>query len=159
MASTVVTDDRGLRMLRQSAGAAAEYATVVSRWSVGMHVHHCALAMIGMCNSVLESSPPPPPAGFSSARAFVFITGRIPRGRAKAPEAAIPRPDVEPADLRALLARSEELIGQVDKADSKQWWRHFALGVMDRDQTLRFVGIHNRHHLRIIADIRAASGG
>jgi hypothetical protein len=113
--------------------------------------------MIGICNAVLKSSPPPPPSRFSASRAFVFTTGRIPRGRGKAPEAALPSPDIGSEDLRALLDRSEELIDRVAEAEPDKWWNHFAFGVMDRDQTLRFMGIHNRHHLRIIADIRAAT--
>jgi len=129
----------------------------VSKWSVAMHVHHCALGMVRMCTAVLESSPPAPPSRFSAPRAFVFATGRIPRGRGKAPEGALPDPDVRPEELRALLDRSEGLIGQVARAEPGQWWEHFAFGTMNRDQTLRFIGIHNGHHLRIIADIRAAS--
>ena len=50
------------------------------------------------------------------------------------------------------------LIGRVTEAKRDQWWEHFIFGSMNRDQTLRFIGIHNGHHLRIMADIRAAAG-
>jgi len=150
--------DNGLETLRESTAHADIQVPDVSRWTVGMHVHHCALGMIGICNAVLESSPPAPPSRFSAPRAFVFTTGRIPRGRGKAPAEAVPSPDIGTEDLRALLDRSESLIEQVADAAPGKWWKHFAFGVMDRDQALRFMGIHNRHHLRIVADIRAASG-
>lgn len=152
------TTDNGLERLRAFASEASLLAPDVSRWSVGMHVHHCALGMIGICRALLESSPPPPKSGFSAPRAFVFATGRIPRGRGKAPESALPDPDIGAADLRALLDQSEEMAARVAEAEPDQWWNHFAFGVMDRDQTLRFMGIHNGHHVRIIEDIRAATG-
>lgn len=151
------TTDHGLNRLRTSATEAASLLVPdVSGWSVGMHVHHCALGMVGICDALLASEPPVPRSSFSVPRTFVFTTGRIPRGRGKAPDSALPSPDIEATELIALLGRSGDLLGRVADADPGQWWHHFAFGVMNRDQTLRFVGIHNRHHLRIIDDIRAA---
>lgn len=153
------TNDYGIDRLRASVSeAAGAHVPDVSQWTVGMHVHHCTLGMVGICNAVLGSEPPAPPTRFSLPRAFVFRTGRIPRGRGKAPETAMPSPDIGPAELMSLLDRSHDLLRRVAEADPGQWWDHFAFGAMSRDQTLRFVGIHNRHHLRIIADIRAAGG-
>lgn len=149
--------DNGLAQLRAAVADASLQRPDVSKWSIGMHVHHCALGMIGICEAVLASSPPPPPSRFSAPRAFIFATGRIPRGRGKAPEAAHPSPEIRPDELHTLLDRSDELIARVREAEPRQWWQHFAFGAMDRDETLRFIGIHNRHHLRIVADIRTAS--
>jgi hypothetical protein len=91
--------DFGLEYFRASVGDASVRVPAISDWSIGMHVHHCCLAMIGICGSLKESVPPPPRSGFS---------------------------------------------------------RHFAFGVLRRDKALRFMEIHNRHHLRIISDIAAA---
>jgi len=150
--------DNGLERLRDFASEASLQAPDVSGWSIGMHVHHCALGMIGMCNAVLESSPPVPKSRFSALRTLVLATGRIPRGRGKAPEMALPNPDLEPSELNALLDQSKVLIGRVAEANRDQWWEHFIFGSLNRDQTLRFIGIHNGHHLRIMTDIRAAAG-
>jgi hypothetical protein len=36
------------------------------------------------------------------------------------------------------------------------WFRHFVFGVLDRDGAIRFMSVHNRQYMRIVADILAA---
>jgi hypothetical protein len=86
------------------------------------------------------------------------MSGRIPRGRGKAPDVALPKQDVTKDELLSLLDRSEQGIMQAAQLESKRWFKHFAFGILDRDKSLRLLRIHNRHHLRIIADIVAAKG-
>lgn len=145
----------GISMFRDAAAEPELAAPDVSGWTVGMHVHHCCKAMIGVCEALLASAPPPPRRQFSLLAELVFLTGRIPRGRAKAPPQAIPRSDVTGEELLSLLDRSEELVGAARGAPPDRWFRHFAFGVLDRDRTLRFVQIHNSHHWRIIEEIMA----
>ena len=87
--------------------------------------------------------------------ALVFLSGRIPRGRGRSPDVVLPRQDVSPAELGTLLDQSERILTEVHDLDPKTWFRHFAFGVLDRNNTLRFILIHNRHYLRIISDIVA----
>ena len=148
--------DYGLEDLQTSVASAALRASAVSEWSVGMHVHHCCLAMIGICQSLIASTPPTPRSKFSLVTALVFSSGRIPRGRGRSPDVVLPRQDISPAELGTLLDQSERILTEVHDLDSKTWFRHFVFGVLDRDKTLRFILIHNRHHLRIISDIVAA---
>jgi hypothetical protein len=132
-------------------------APEVSSWTVGMHIQHCCLAMTGVCDALLASEPPPPRARRSLLTAAVFTTGRIPRGRAQSPDQVIPTPGISREELDARLDASAERLSAAADADSRKWFRHFAFGAMDRDRTLRFIQIHNRHHLRIIADILKAA--
>ena len=148
--------DYGLEGLRTSVASAALRAPAVSEWSIGMHVHHCCLGMIEICESLIASTPPPPRSRFSLLTTIVFSSGRIPRGRGKAPDVALPRQDISPAELGKLLDRSERMLTEVRDLDPKAWFRHFVFGVLDRDKTRRFILIHNRHHLKIISDIVAA---
>ncbi len=151
-----MSGDYGLEDLRTSVASAALRAPAVSEWSIGMHVHHCCLAMVGFCQSLIASTPPTPRSRFSLVRAVVFSSGRIPRGRGRSPDAGLPRQDVSPVELWTLLDQSERILTEVHDLDPKTWCRHVAFGVLDRDKTLRFILIHNRHHLRIISDIVAA---
>ncbi len=151
-----MSGDYGLEDLRSSMASAALRASAVSEWTIGMHVHHCCLAMIVICRSLIASTPPTPRSRFSLATALVFSSGRIPRGRGRAPDAVLPRQDVSPEELGTLLDQSERFLTEVPDLDPKTWFRHFAFGVLDRDKTLRFIRIHNRHHLRIISDIASA---
>ncbi len=112
--------------------------------------------MVKICQSLIASTPPPPRSRFSFLTALVFSSGRIPRGRGRSPDVVLPRHDISSGELRTLLDESERILTEVHDLDRKTWFRHFAFGVLDRDKTLRFIHIHNRHHLRIISDIVAA---
>lgn len=115
--------------------------------------------MIGI-GRLLAKSKPPPPARFPSLVGSVVLTfGRIPRGRAKAPDFAAPDPGITETELIALLDESERLLAAIPGLNRRAWFRHFILGVLTRDRAVRFVRIHNRHHLRIIEDIVAAAQG
>ncbi len=148
--------DFGLEHFRASVVEASSCVPAVSDWSIGMHVHHCCLAMIGICGSLKESVPPPPRSGFSLVTSLIFMSGWIPRGRGKSPQVVLPRRDVSPAELDAQLDESERLLTEAHDLDPQASFRHFAFGVLRRDKALRFMEIHNRHHLRIISDIAAA---
>lgn len=146
----------GLAELRGVAPQAAIQAPDVSGWSVGMHVEHLCLAMIAVFGALVASEPPVPRQRFNLITAAVFATGRIPRGRGKSPAQAVPRQGVLKDALVPMLDESERWFERARQCSSDQWFRHFAFGIMDRDRTIRFMGIHNRHHLRIIQDILRA---
>jgi hypothetical protein len=152
-------DDLGLEHFRTAAGRAALRVEGVSGWSIGMHIDHCCLAMIGTGQALETATLPPPRAGFSLPKLFVFRSGRIPRGRAQSPDYVRPRPDVGPEELLAELDKSERAVLEARQLDPQVWFRHFAFGVLRRDDALRFIGIHNRHHLKIIEDILAHDAG
>lgn len=148
--------DSGLTALKSFVPSAEVLAPDVSQWSVGMHIQHCCLAMTVVCRSLVASAPPPPRARFNLVTSLVFLTGRVPRGRGKSPEPAIPREEVQVDELGPMLDESERWLEQARQASPDQWYRHFAFGVLDRDRTLKFIGIHNRHHARIVQDILRA---
>ena len=150
--------DYGLSDLRRFIDRSAVSVATVSHWSVGMQIHHCCLAMIEICQSLIDSKPPPPPARWSLVTSIVFLSGRIPRGRGKAPEVALPKENVSADELVSVLDRSEQLLKQASQLDRDRWFKHFAFGILDRDKSLKLMRIHNRHHLRIVADIVAARG-
>ncbi len=146
----------GLDEMRGYAPQTDKRVADVSGWSVGMHVHHLNLAMIGVCRSLAASEPPVPPSTFNPLRALIFTSGRIPRGRGKSPEAAVPSDGITEAELLTMLEESERLLDASRTLSPDHWYRHFAFGVLDRDRTLKFLRIHNRHHLRIVRDILRA---
>ena len=146
----------GLDVLKRFIPKADVKAPDVSQWSVGMHVQHCCLATIAVCDSLVASVPPVPRSGFSLVTSAIFLTRRIPRGRGKSPEQAIPREEIWTNELEGLLLDAERRLAAAHQASPDQWFRHFAFGVLNRDRTLKFLGIHNRHHARIVQDILRA---
>ena len=125
----------------------------VSAWSVGMQLHHSLLATNRIARAVVESVPGEQRPIFNLLRMLVLFVGDFPRGRGKAPKASWPSDDVTEAELRTLLESGRDALAQAAEADAKAWWKHFAFGVMRRDTAIKFVHIHNRHHLKIVDDI------
>jgi len=158
LAFAMKINDYGLSELRSFVRYAGLSAPAVSDWSVGMHVHHCCLAMIEICRAISDSTPPPPRVRWSLVTLAVFLSGRIPRGRGRSPEIALPKQDVTEVELSSLLDQCQRSVAETMKLASGSWFRHFAFGVLNRDKALKLVRIHNRHHLRIIADIAGPDG-
>ena len=116
--------DAGLEELRVALEHAESRAVGVSQWTVGMHVHHCCLGMIGISKALIASTPPPPPSRFSMAASFVLLTGRIPRGRGRAAEAVTPRPGTSSEEILPLLDQSERMLASAAELDSRHWFKH-----------------------------------
>lgn len=129
----------------------------VSGWSVGQHLHHCGLAMVGICEALAASAPPMPCVPLSLPRLMVLGTGRIPRGRAQAPDAVLPEAEPTVELVRDILERSRQGLDAAAGLGETAWFNHPFLGPMSRKTTLRFIAIHNRHHLRLIEAILKAA--
>lgn len=61
-------------------------------------------------------------------------------------------------DLTRLLEDAAEQIEHARSLSADAWFSHFALGVLRRDDALRFIEIHTDHHLAIVDEILAACG-
>lgn len=138
--------------LRAAVPSAAVRSPEVSAGSVAWHLHHLYLSMSGISRALLECDTPPEGRPTPTGR-LVLTTGFIPRGGAKSPDVAIPREESAPDELAEMLDRAEELLDRAAETGRDAWFRHFVLGSLRRDQALKFVRVHNRHHLRIIRDI------
>ena len=104
---------------------------------------------------VLDSEPPVPKPGLALWRRLILLSGRIPRGAGRAPRPVSPEHEPGPQDLLASLERAGQAVDALLAAPADGWFRHFALGPMDRDTSLRFLAVHNRHHARIAREIVA----
>lgn len=145
--------ERTLHSLRDYVDRAEALAPAISSWSVGEHIHHCCLSMIGISKSLRKSSSPAPRTKLTVARTAVLTFGFIPRGRAQSPSFVVPKPAMPQSELRAMLDQSAELLAMAHGLERSTWFTHPFLGVMNRDQALKFVLVHNSHHLKIVSDI------
>lgn len=126
----------------------------VSAWCPAQHLDHLARSS----TSILKRLTTPAPAGrgITLVGWLVLRIGWIPRGRGKSPE----KLHGTPASSAALLASFDEMERLVKSADAPSLERsripvvrHPKFGGLTPSQALRFVSIHNVHHLRIIEDI------
>jgi Protein of unknown function (DUF1569) len=127
----------------------------ISAWTVGMQAHHSLLAANVILGTLLESVPGEREEGRSLKRTVIMKLGKIPRGRGKSPDAAIPSEDISREELEKLLAAAQEKLKQTENTAPDAWWEHFIFGVMTRDTALKFLNIHTEHHLSLIDDIRS----
>jgi hypothetical protein len=118
-----------------------------------MQIEHCLKATNGICRALVHSKPSPAKTKKGVVRRMIFQTGMIPRGRGRAPETSRPAEATSEAALVELLAQARVAVQDAAATDDHCWWQHNALGIMQRDEALRFIEIHNRHHLKIISDI------
>lgn len=149
-------DSFGLEELRTAVENAGWTAPAVSKWSVGMHIHHCCLAMSGVFKALAASNTPAPDRRSSLTAAIVFRSGKIPRGQAKSPQATIPKPDITRPELLEIVEECRRAFAETEQLDPGAWFEHFYFGVLDKEKALAFVRMHNKHHLSIISDVKKA---
>ncbi len=136
----------------------------VSRWSIGHHLEHLALAdsaiLDGLEKILADDPATQKPRHFTVAGRILLTLGRIPRGRGQAPKALRPK-GLEQAELAALSEHQHRRLGALgerlsDIASSSGTHPHPLFGQLTILDWLRFLSIHHRHHERIILDIQRA---
>jgi DinB superfamily len=131
----------------------------VSGWCAAQHLDHLAKVSSSVLRRLTTTGHAPPGRGITFLGRLVLGIGWIPRGRGKSPE-RLQGTCVAPAELLASLAEMETLMQQVDVArlaDSRTpTVGHPKFGGLTPAQALRFISIHNAHHLKILEDIARA---
>ena len=136
----------------------------ISAWSVGQQLQHLARADHGIgigLLGLLEDPSKGEPIGPRLLGRLILLVGRIPRGRGRAPKSTSPEPEPAVETLRreveqartALLRcgeRAEDLLA-LDRTIP-----HPYFGGLGTLRWIRFVEIHQEHHLRIVREIRGA---
>ncbi len=128
--------------------------TTISTASVGWHIAHSYLAIERMCITVSQSDPAhfkKPP--FRFLKMVVMLTGRIPRGRGKAPDTVVPKETVTIQIIQERVAAAKSALQQIATAHENGWMNHPIFGILNKKEALRFMQIHTHHHLSIIKDI------
>ncbi len=92
----------------------------VSKWSVGMQIEHCLVGTRGICSALNNSKPYIAKIKKGLLRRIIFLTWIIPRGRGKAPDAAIPNEETE-SGLRELLAEAGLSAKKAAESDCDCW--------------------------------------
>jgi hypothetical protein len=130
--------------------------TEISGWSIGWHIEHSLTVVIGVCKSAIQSEPAAYQWKFNPKRFLILdITGRIPRGKAKAPKIVQPQGRTSTDELQAQLAKAKELYAQFEQAHANAHFEHPIFGQLNKKPTDKFLGIHTRHHLYIMDDLLA----
>ena len=132
----------------------------VSGWSAGEHLDHTVKVMSAFLRQ-LQKDQPLDVAGVNLLGRAVLLAGWIPRGRGRAPE-KVTGLRVAPDELTGAITAADGLLTALEEAPPRErrlpLAKHPYFRGLTAGQSARFVIVHNRHHLRIVADIARAAG-
>ncbi len=125
----------------------------VSNSTVGWQIDHSLLVINGIIGQIEISDPLKYQPKWTFPKFMVFTTGKIPRGKAKAPKVVIPTQVATQEELIAKLAAAKNNVLKLDTFSENQFFNHPFFKDLNVKQTKKFLTIHTKHHLKIIEDI------
>lgn len=125
----------------------------ISNASIGWQLEHVMLVMNSIIKAIEVSEPADYIYKWNLNRAIVMTMRNIPRGKARAPERVQPREEFTETSLKMHLAKTRENVGKLSYMSNNQFFPHPSLGHMKLKTTIKFLGIHTKHHLKIVDDI------
>lgn len=128
-------------------------APEISEASVGWHLEHSLLVISKTIEGLKISRPENYAPKNNFAKIFVMITGYIPRKKGKAPKITIPENDFNSENISENIELIKTNLHQLDALHPDSFIEHPYFGHLNVKESLRFLKIHNNHHLKIIKDI------
>ncbi len=125
----------------------------VSASFVGWHIEHALLTIDIITEALAHSNPDKFKRRFSLAAGYVFTTGKIPRGRAQAPDSIRPKNNFDAASLKEHIYITNEKIKVLETLTRNHHFEHPFFGELNLKPAMKFLFIHTKHHLHIINDI------
>ena len=130
----------------------------VSAVSVGWHIEHSLLVIKQITSTVAQSDPKLFKQKFNFNRLWVFLFHYFPRGKAQAPKVVIPNSELTIQALEDSIKHTYQALDYLKDCQPNQYFMHPFFGQLNRNQTIHFLSIHTKHHLKIIKDIIASNG-
>jgi hypothetical protein len=128
--------------------------STVSSSSVGWHIEHSLLVINSVITQMAKSDPSKYRWSFSFWRMLVFMTNKIPRGKAKAPKVVRPAESVPTNErLIAQLQLAKQQADVLETLSPNHYVEHPYFGHLNLQPTRKFLVIHSQHHLDIIRDV------
>lgn len=125
----------------------------VSDSTIGWQIDHCLLVINGIISQIEISDPLKYEPKWTFPKFMVFTTGKIPRGKAKAPKVVIPIQVATQDELKTKLGAAKNNVLKLDSFSENQFFYHPFFKDLNVKQTKKFLTIHTKHHLKIIEDI------
>ena len=128
-------------------------ATDVSTNGIDWHLDHSLKVIIVVTKALTKSDPSKYQRKYNLLRSVIFMSGKIPRGKGKAPRSVLPPDNILKEDLYLQFDSAVEALNQIEKLDPSSNFKHPYFGQLDLKMSLRFLSIHTNHHLKIMKEI------
>ncbi len=125
----------------------------VSNSTVGWQIDHSLLVINSIVEQLEISNPNEFQPKWNFPKFMVFTTGKIPRGKAKAPKVVIPTQVATQEELKDKLETAKNNILKLNSFSENSFFKHPFFKDLNVKQTEKFLVIHTKHHLKIIQDI------
>jgi hypothetical protein len=141
----------------QDQDALAHTYTTISKWSIANHIDHLIAVNSGILKVIFQRRTAIP-GKMNLIGYIVLFTNFMPRGRAQAPEKMVPTDRSASELLQELnVSRTKlEILLQDPSllASPHAILPHPYFGALSAWQWLRFVAVHNHHHLKIVRELQ-----
>lgn len=128
----------------------------ISASSVGWHIDHSLMVINQITGTVKASDASAYQWSFNMKRLVVFTTGKIPRGKAKAPKSVIPENTFDEKDVLGKMEKASQNVAMLNELSAKHFFVHPFFGHLNVKATKKMIALHTNHHLAIIKDIIAS---
>ncbi len=125
----------------------------ISKSTVGWQIDHALRVINGVVSQLKKSSPDDYKWKFNFPRILVFTINKIPRGKANAPKSVQSFDGIKKIDLVNQIEIAKKLVLELNDLTKKNNFNHPYFGILNLEQTIKFLNIHTNHHLKIINDI------
>ncbi|HET8886214.1 MAG TPA: DUF1569 domain-containing protein [Salinimicrobium sp.] len=126
---------------------------LVSKATVGWHLAHLLKVMEAVHYGLEVSKPEDYKPTLNFKKIFVFVLGKIPRGKARAPKSVVPEEDMDQPTLELKVQEAIQKFSEFEKLSETANFKHPYFGYLNKTKTLKFLRIHNEHHLKIVRDV------
>ncbi len=127
--------------------------TNISTVSVGWHVEHSVEVIINTAKLLAKSNPEEYKPTFSLPKLIVLTTGKIPRGKAKAPASVCPSVVADKTLLLQKIDGATIALQSIQNLPANHFFKHPFFGHLNVKSYNKFLFIHGHHHLKIINDL------
>ena len=145
-----------LRQVRELEMRIPDYATcepTVSAANIGWHVEHSLMVFVTIVTALENSDPALYKGSFNMNKFLVYALNKIPRGRGKAPKVVQPMGESIPENVVPQVEKAIAKIKVLEELQKNHHFPHPYFGKLNLKETIKFLTIHTKHHLKIIDDI------
>lgn len=125
----------------------------VSAKGIDWHIIHTLKAISVVIKTLKNSDPSLFRRKYNLLRSVIFVSGKIPRGKGKAPKSVLPPDVILKEDLLLQIKEARKHLNEMNELHANSNFKHPYFGVLNLKMTKRFLEIHTNHHLKIIKEI------